>query len=64
MTIAILIKENNWDWLSFRDIVYYNGGKHGSMQADMGLQRNLRVLCPYQQVAGEKNCSTGCGLSN
>ena len=29
----------------FRDLVYYHhGGKHGSMQADMVLEKELRVL--------------------
>jgi hypothetical protein len=47
MTTEILIKENISLGLaySFRGSVHYHhGGKHGSMQADIVLQRQLRIL--------------------
>jgi hypothetical protein len=31
-----------------------HGRKHGSMQVDMMLERELRVLCPDQQTAGRE----------
>ena len=38
---------------SFRGSVYYHhGGKHGSMQADMVLEKELRVLHLDPQAAG------------
>ena len=28
----------------FRGLIYYHGGKHGSLQADMVLEKELRIL--------------------
>ena len=44
MTIAALIKETfHWGWLSFRGSVHYHhGGKHGNVQADVVLEKELR----------------------
>ena len=51
MTSATLIKDN-WGWLSFRGLVYYHdGGKHGRIQADMVLVKELRVLHLDQKAA-------------
>ena len=47
MTKATLIKENIYLGLaySFRGLVrYHHGGKHGSIQADLVLEKELRVL--------------------
>jgi len=46
MTKATLIKENTPLELaySFRGSVHYHGGKHGGVQADMVLEKELRVL--------------------
>jgi hypothetical protein len=46
MTTVTLIKANISLRLafSFRGLVHYHGGKHGSMQADMVLEKELRVL--------------------
>jgi hypothetical protein len=39
---------------SFRGLVhYYHGGKHGNIQADMMLEKELRVLHFDPKVAGE-----------
>jgi hypothetical protein len=36
---------------SFRDLVHYHhGGKHGSMQVDMMMENELRVLDPKTAV--------------
>ena len=54
MTKATLIKENIELGLaySFRGLVHYHhGGKHGCMQADMVLEKELRILHLYSQVA-------------
>jgi hypothetical protein len=41
---------------SFRGLVHYHHGrKHGSMQVDMVLEKELRVLCPDWQAAGRKS---------
>ena len=58
MTLAILIKENIYLGLAyrFRGLVHYHhGGKHGSLQADMVLEKELRVLHLDQQAA-EGDC--------
>ena len=50
MTLAILIKENIYLGLAYRfraSVHYHHGGKHGSMQADMMLERELKVLHLY-----------------
>jgi hypothetical protein len=47
MTKATLIKENIsfGVGLQFRSLVrYHHGGKHGGMQADMILEKELRIL--------------------
>jgi hypothetical protein len=41
---------------SFRDLIYYDGGEHGDIQAGMVLEKKLRVL---DQPAEEE---TGPGL--
>ena len=64
MTKASLIKENIELGLaySFRGVVHYHqGGKHGSMQVDMVLEKKLRVLDLDPQATGD--CVTGCSLS-
>ena len=46
-TKATLTKEKHFTGMaySFRDLVHYpHGGKHGSIQADMVLEKELRVL--------------------
>ena len=56
MTKAILIKKNIYLGLaySFRGLVYYHhGGKHGSVQVNMVLERELRVLHPDLQAANK-----------
>ena len=40
----------------------YHGGKHGSMQVDTVLERELRVLHLDRQAAGKEN-DNGPGLS-
>jgi hypothetical protein len=47
MTIATLIKESISLGLTYSfkgSVLYHHGGKHGSMQADMVLEKELRVL--------------------
>jgi hypothetical protein len=40
---------------SFRGLIYFHyGGKHGSMWADVGLEKELRVLHPDPQPAGRE----------
>ena len=59
MTKATLIKENISLGLaySFRGSVHYHhGGKHDSMQADMVLEKELRVLHLDLQAA-EGDCA-------
>ena len=65
MIKATLIKENISLGLaySFRGSVHYHHGrKHGSMQADMVLEKELRVLHLDPQAAGRES-DTGPGLS-
>ena len=46
----------------FRGFVHYHhGGKHGSMQVDMVLGKELRVLHPDPQATGQKS-DTGPGF--
>jgi len=55
MTMTTLIKENISLGLaySFRGSVHYHHGrKHGSVQADMVLEKELRVLYPNLQETG------------
>jgi hypothetical protein len=55
MTIATLIKESFELGLaySFRGLVlYHHGRKHGRVQADWVMEKQLRVLHPDQQTAG------------
>ena len=62
---ATLIKENIELGLadSFRDLVHYHQGeKHGSTQADLVLEEELRVLHLDTKAAG-KDSDTGPGLS-
>jgi hypothetical protein len=44
MTIAARIKQTfHWGWLSFRGSVHYHhSGKHGNVQADVVLEKELR----------------------
>ena len=49
MSTATLIKENISLGLAYssRGLVHYHhGGKHGSVQADMVLEKELRILYP------------------
>jgi hypothetical protein len=64
MTTATLIKANILLGLAytFRGLVCYHGGKHDSMQADMVLERELRVLHQDPQAAGRES-DTRPGLS-
>ena len=39
----------------FRDLIHYHGRKHGSVQADMVLEKELRVLHVDAQIA-EGDC--------
>ena len=58
MTMATLIKESIClgQAHSFRGLVHYHHGKkHGVMQADMVLEKELRVLCLIPQ-ATETDC--------
>jgi hypothetical protein len=55
MTVATLIKENIPLGLAnrWRGLVHcHHGRKHGSMQASMVLEKELRVLCWNGQAAG------------
>lgn len=57
MLTAALIKENVELGLAgwFRGLVHYScGGKHGGTQADLVLEKELRVLHTYQQAAGKE----------
>jgi hypothetical protein len=57
MTKATLIKENiNWGWLTVSEVLvhYHHGRKQGSVQADMVLEKELRVLrLDLQAVEGD-----------
>ena len=58
MTTATLTKANISLLLLFSlrgSVHYHHGGKHGSMQADMVLEKELRVLHLDLQAA-EGNC--------
>jgi hypothetical protein len=57
MTKATLIKENISLGLnySFRDLVHYHHEKHGSIQADMVLEKEMRALHLDPQAA-EGDC--------
>jgi hypothetical protein len=60
MAMATLVKDGISLRLaySFRGLVHYHQGrKHGSVQADMVLEKNLRVLHRYLKAAAEK-CPT------
>jgi hypothetical protein len=49
MTKATFIKDNNERGLAYTfrgSVHYHHGGKYGSVQADMVLERGLRVLHP------------------
>ena len=66
MTEATLIKENIQSGLalSFRGLVHYhNGRKHGRVQADMVLEKELRDLHLDGQAAERGLCHTGHSLS-
>ena len=57
MTIATLIKENISLGLAAVSEAHH-GRKHGSIQADMVMENELRVLHPDHQAA-ERECYTG-----
>jgi hypothetical protein len=40
--------------LQFRDLVHYHGGNHGSVQVDMVLEKELRVLHLDLQATGRE----------
>ena len=66
MSTAALIKRNISLGLvhSFSGLVHYcHGDKHDSMQADMVLEKKLRVLHLDLLAAEETVCHTGCSLS-
>jgi hypothetical protein len=52
MTMATFMK-NDFKWgqdYSFRGLVYYHHGeKHGGMQADMVLEKDMRTLNPQAE---------------
>jgi hypothetical protein len=57
MTMATLTKKNISLRLAYRFkglVHYYHGRKHGGMQADMALEKELRVLRLYLQLAGRE----------
>ena len=62
MTMATLIKENISLGMaySYRDSVHCNGRKHGSIQADMVLEKELRVL-HLDSKAARKRLSSAWG---
>jgi hypothetical protein len=50
----------NWGWLNFRGSAdYQHGSKHGGMQADMVLEKELSVLYLNLKVTRRKLCSSG-----
>ena len=62
MTMTVPIKQNISLWLaySFRGLVHYHhGGKHGSVQADMMLEKELRVLYLDPQAAEVHSTTLG-----
>jgi hypothetical protein len=55
MTKATLMRTTfNWDWLK-GSVHYHHGRKHGSMQADTVLEKELRVLL----LESKEDCSPG-----
>jgi hypothetical protein len=42
---------------------YYHGGKHGSMKADMVLEKKLRIFCIQIQRQQEETRASRSGLS-
>jgi hypothetical protein len=50
--MATLVKENIQLGLAYSLVYYLHGGKHGSIQADMVLEKELRTLYPDQHVVG------------
>jgi hypothetical protein len=45
----------NWDWLTVRETVHYHyGWKHGSLQVDILLEKELRDVHP--QGLSAKSC--------
>jgi hypothetical protein len=55
ITKATLIKDN----ISFRGLVHYHGRKHGSLQANVELEKELRVLHLDPKAARRRLASTG-----
>ena len=55
-------KTFNWADLQFQSSVHYHNRKYGSLQADMVLEKELRVLHLDLQ-ATEETCHTGYSLS-
>ena len=41
----------NCEWLTVSEVDHHHGGKHGSIQADMVLEKELRVLHINPQAA-------------
>lgn len=63
MSMSTLIKKHIIGaGLQFRGLDHYHDRKHGGMQVDMVLERQLRVLRLDQQTAEREN-DTGLGLS-
>ena len=46
-------KTFSWGWLTVSEVHYRHGGKHGSVQAGVVLEKQLRVLQLNQQAAKE-----------
>jgi hypothetical protein len=44
---------------SFRGLVHYHGGKHGDIQADVELDKELRVLYLDSQATGRDTEALG-----
>ena len=65
MTTATLLKDNIEFGLAytFRGLIHYrHGGNHGTMQADMLLEKELRVLHLDRQAAGRESKPLGLAL--
>ena len=61
MTMATLIKENHFIGAGLQSrgsVHYHHGRRHGGMQADMVLEKKLRVL--HLDLKKETVCHTGC----
>lgn len=48
------LKTFNWGSLQFRDSVHYHGGRHGSVQADVVVEKEQEVLHLDLQASQER----------